>query len=144
MAWLVGAERVRRQRIAGGFKGTGARSAAQGVVFAVSAASFELGGIVQRSEDRRVAVDIGDAVFANIADHQRQESGRADVAGVGDEHDAVSVANSEAAIRAAALDLLAGHAFGAHPFQRDAPVGRSFGGRDGERGDRAMSRRSSP
>ena len=40
-----------------------------------------------------------DPVLADIAHHQRQESGGADLAGVGDEHDAVAVADSEAAGR---------------------------------------------
>ncbi len=67
-----------------------------------------------------------------IAGSERQESGRVDVARVGDEHDAMAVADAEAAIDAGALDLGAGEAFFAHVVESDAAIGRCFGGLDGE------------
>ena len=81
---------------------------------------------------RRVAIDVDQVVDADVAGGERKESGGVDVALVGDEHDAVAVADAEAAVDGGALDLGAGHAGLAHGVQRDAAVGGRLGGLDGE------------
>jgi len=63
---------------------------------------------------------------------EREESGGIDVALVGDEHDAVAVADAEAAIDGVRLDLGSGAAFFAHVVEGYAAIGGSFGGLDGE------------
>ena len=64
---FVSAEWIFGQGIARGLESSGAGSAAYRVILAKSAAAFELSGIVEGLEHRRVAIDIRYAVFAHVA-----------------------------------------------------------------------------
>jgi len=75
---------------------------------------------MQLAKQRRIAVDVRDPIFAHIAGSQRQETRRANIARVRNEHDAVAVADSIAAGGTALPDLLARHAIRAHLFERHA------------------------
>jgi len=67
------------------------------MVFACSATIFKMCWIVKRAKQRRIAVNVDKVVRANIACSQGQKARRADVSPVRDEHDAMAVANAEAA-----------------------------------------------
>ena len=79
-------------------------------------------------EQRRVAVDVHQIVDAHIAAGERQESGGINVSLVGDEDDAVAVADSESTVDRGLLDLVAGMPFRAHLVQSDAAIGGRLGG----------------
>ena len=83
---------------------------------------------MERLEEWRVAVDVHQAVLADVAGSKGQKAGRADFATLGDEDDTVAIADSEAASGVAAHDLLAGHAFGAHGVESHAAIGGGLGG----------------
>src|ERR1035438_7860018 len=127
---LEGAQRIRSQRIAGTHERSRARSATERMIFAGSATPFELAGIVQRPKKRCATIHLDQAIFAYVAGGQREKSGRADIASVRYKHDAMAVPDSEAAKRACALDLLAGHAVLAHALQRHSSIRRRFRGCD--------------
>ena len=107
---LVVAEGIAGQGVAGGGEGAGAGAAAEGAELAVATLAFEQVGIVQRLEHGGVAVDVLQLVVADVAEGEGKEAGGADVSLVGDEHDAVAVADAEAAIDGRALDLGGDHA----------------------------------
>ena len=65
---FVCAEGVGGQRIACGFEGACPRAAAQRMVFAASAPSFKLRGVVQRAKGRGVAVNVDQAILTDIPD----------------------------------------------------------------------------
>jgi hypothetical protein len=87
---------------------------------------------VQRPKERPIPINLGDTVLANVAGNQGQKSSRANVTGIGNKHDPVSVTDSEAAGGSAPFDLLAGQTLGAEPFERHPAVGRGFRRGDNE------------
>lgn len=141
---LEPAQRIGPQSAAGRRIGPRTRPSAQHMILAGAAAAFERLGIVQQSEQRRVAINVGEPGVADIARHLRQKSRGRDVARARYEDDAVAVANSESARGRAALDLFSSEPFGAHFLNRDAAIGRRFGGRDDERCGLSRFRKSSP
>src|SRR5208283_3406764 len=98
--------------------------------FAYSATPCKLCRVVERPEQGRMAVNLGEPVCADIAGNHRQKSCRANVAGVRDKHDPVPVANAETTRGRTVLDLLARQSLDTHLVQDDAPVGGRLGGRD--------------
>src|SRR5579862_5809681 len=95
---FIRAERVGAERVAGVGKGAGARSSADVAVFAGTALAVELIGIVQSAEDLGVAVDLDQRFFAHVAAAQRQKSRRIDFPEIGNEDDAVSIANLKSVV----------------------------------------------
>ena len=128
----VGTQGVGAEGSSSGLIGAGARASAQGVVFAVAATAFELAGIVEGLEQRRVTIDLGHVVCADVSGGDGEEACRADLAGVGYEHDAVAVAYARSTQGPAALHLFAGDAHFSHALNGDTAVGRGFRGGDDE------------
>src|SRR5579871_887125 len=92
---LVGAERVRAERIAGVGEGTSARSATDVAVFAGSALPVELFGRVQAAKYFGIPVHVDQRIGADVAATQREESRGIDLSEIRNEDDAVTVANLE-------------------------------------------------
>ena len=131
--WLISTEWIGRQRVPGSAKRPRSRSAAKRVILAVPAPVLKRHRIVQRLERRMIAINIRNLILANVADYQRKESSRTDIASMRDKHDAVSITDAESPVSPAAFDLLPGHSGGFHFLQRHATVRRSLGRRDCER-----------
>lgn len=119
--WLIRAERIGTQSVAGVGEGTGARSAADVAVLAGTAFSVELVGRVQRAKDLGDAVEVDQRPGADVAAMQRQESRRIDFAQVRDEDDAVSVTDRESVINGGAL-VNSGVALGVIETSRPSPL----------------------
>ena len=88
-----GAGRVFGERVAGRCVRAGARAAAQLAVGAAAAAAAELGR-ANAQQGRMLAVDLDDVVLHDVAERQRQEPGRCDLAVVRDEDDPPAVARA--------------------------------------------------
>ena len=82
------AERVARRGV-----GSGARAAAEVGVLARAAAAVEVGG-ADLAQQRAVPVEVDKALLADVAQRERQEARRVDLAVVGDEDDPLAVARA--------------------------------------------------
>ena len=95
---LVRAKRIGAQGIACVSEGASTRSSADVAVFADSAFSVKLIWSVQPAKYFRVAINIDKRACAHAAATQRQKTGRVDIAQMGNENDAVAVANLKSSI----------------------------------------------
>src|SRR5579864_1121525 len=129
---LVRAKWIRAQRIARVGEGAGTRSSADVAVFADSAFSVKLVWSVEPTKYFRVTIDVNQRSCAHAAATQRQETGRIDIAQMGNENDAVAIANLKSSVDRTALDLGRGHSCGAHSVKSQTPVGRGLSGLDCE------------
>src|SRR5215831_13555079 len=83
---------------------------------------------MEPAEYFRVVIDINQRAGAHAATTQWQEAGGVDIAQMGDENDAVAIANLESSINRTALDLVCGHACRMHSVDRQTAVGRGLSG----------------
>ena len=91
---LVDAARFLGQRIASEGIGAGAGTAADLLEFAGSAFPFKAAGVAQGFEYGRVAIDICQRSFADVAGVDGQKAAGIDVADMGDEHEAFAVVDA--------------------------------------------------
>lgn len=92
----VGAQRVASIGIVGLGKRAGPRAAAHPAKLAEAALAAILIGVAEARKYLRMTVDRYRALSAYVPGRYRQESGRIDIPGVRDEHNAVTVSDSKA------------------------------------------------
>ena len=91
---LVDAAGLLGERVAGNGVGAGAGAAADLLVLAGAAFAFQLAGVAQRFENRRVAVDLAERRLADVARVDGQKAAGVDVAHMGDEEEALAVVDA--------------------------------------------------
>src|SRR5579875_153316 len=95
-------------------------------ILALAALAPEARGVMERTKERGVAVNVNQMVRADVAGSQRKKTGRIDLALTGDENDAVTVANFKSPVDGATLDFLHAAAGISHAVERHAPERRRF------------------
>src|SRR6266511_4238167 len=127
---LVEAEGVLRHGVSRRREGTGAGAAARLGVLAAPTATGEKLRATQRSEEVRVAVEGHRIRRPDITGREREESGGMHLARMGDEHDAVAVANARAVAHIAPRQGCLAAPGAPCPFEDDTPEVGRLGGRD--------------
>src|SRR5215472_2015495 len=94
----IWAKGIAFQHVAGVGISARTRAATNLTIFTFAAFPPEPAGIVERAEQFRITIDIWNFGGPHVACRHRQEACGADVSGVGDEHDAVAVADPQAVI----------------------------------------------
>jgi hypothetical protein len=92
------------------------------MMFADTATAFERFGIMQLTEQRSAAVDLGKTVISHVTGHLWKKARRRDIAGARYENYPVAVPDPETSRCRAAFDLLATQSFGANSLERDATI----------------------
>src|SRR5215467_16344340 len=93
-SWLIAAEGIFTERIAGGGEGPRTRAATAVCVLAAPTAAMEDLGAPERAEEARVPIEHDRIAVPHGAGGQREEARRPHFTRVGDEHDAVAVAHA--------------------------------------------------
>src|SRR6476646_5663307 len=106
-------------------EGAGPGSPADVAVFTRATFSVKAVRGMQRAKYLGVPVDIHQRTGVHRAATKGQEPGRINISEVGDEADAVTVADLEPSVNGSILHFRYRHSGSAHPAPRDTPVRRS-------------------
>src|SRR5262245_39526775 len=126
-AGLVRAERILRQRIAGGRPGAGARAAAAHPVLATATAAAEQLRAPERAEQLGVSIQRDGVIAPHVTDAPCEESGRAHVTVVRDEHDPVAIPDAGDVPHDTSRHPPGIGPERVRPLEHDAPEVRRFG-----------------
>src|SRR5271165_40541 len=94
MLRLVHAAGFLRKQVAGHGERAGAGASADLAILADAAPPFQVLAIAQGTKQRRVAVNVGQRLAANVAAGERKESARKDLAQMRDENQTLAVVNA--------------------------------------------------